>query len=258
MHLILKTLMTRAFSKPVVVLVLSAFASAPAAADTAHVAVAANFAAPMKALTIRFEQATGHTLTLSSGSTGKFYAQIKNGAPFDVLLAADAATPARLLHEGDAVATRNYAIGKLALWSANAGLIDGTDAVLKQNRFGKLAVANPKLAPYGAAAREALTKLGRLDAVASKFVMGENIGQTYQFVASGNVDLGFVALSQIMQDGQLTQGSMWLVPARLYSPIRQDAALLKHGADNAAARALLDFLGTPGAQAIIRGYGYDL
>jgi molybdate transport system substrate-binding protein len=250
--------MTHAFKKPTFVLVLSAFASVPAAADTAHVAVAANFAAPMKALTTRFEQATGHTLTLSSGSTGKFYAQIKNGAPFDVLLAADVATPARLLREGDAVATRNYAIGKLALWSANANLIDGTDAVLKQDRFGKLAVANPKLAPYGAAAREALGKLGLLDAVASKFVVGENIGQTYQFVASGNADLGFVALSQIMQDGKLTRGSMWLVPVRLYSPIRQDAALLKHGADNAAARALLDFLGTPGAQAIIRGYGYDL
>jgi len=252
------TFMTRIFKQLASILVLSASASLPAAADTAHIAVAANFAAPMKVLAVRFEQATGHTLTLSSGSTGKFYAQIKNGAPFDVLLAADDDTPARLLREGDAVATRNYAIGKLALWSANANLIDGTDAVLKQNRFGRLAVANPKLAPYGAAAKEALGKLGLFDVVAGKLVVGENIGQTYQFAASGNADLGFVALSQIMQDGKLTQGSMWLVPSQLYSPIRQDAALLKHGADNAAARALLDFLGTPGAQAIIRRYGYDL
>lgn len=151
--------MTRVFKKLASVLVLSAFASLPAAADTAHIAVAANFAMPMKVLAARFEQATGHTLTLSSGSTGKFYAQIKNGAPFDVLLAADDDTPARLQREGDAVATRNYAIGKLALWSANANLIDGTDAVLKQNRFGRLAVANPKPAPYGAAAKEVLGKL---------------------------------------------------------------------------------------------------
>jgi len=258
MRLTQETFMTRVFKQLASVLVLSAFASLPAAADTAHIAVAANFAMPMKVLAARFERATGHTLTLSSGSTGKFYAQIKNGAPFDVLLAADDDTPARLQREGDAVATRNYAIGKLALWSANANLIDGTDAVLKQNRFGRLAVANPKLAPYGAAAKEALGKLGLFDVVAGKLVVGENIGQTYQFAASGNADLGFVALSQIMQDGKLTQGSMWLVPSQLYSPIRQDAALLKHGADNAAARALLDFLGTPGAQAIIRSYGYDL
>lgn len=250
--------MTRVFKKLASILVLSASASLPAAADTAHIAVAANFAMPMKVLADRFEQATGHSLALSSGSTGKFYTQIRNGAPFDVLLAADDDTPARLLREGDAVATRNYAIGRLVLWSANPRLIDGTDAVLKQNRFGKLAVANPKLAPYGAAARETLARLGLLDAVASKLVVGENIGQTYQFAASGNADLGFVALSQVMQDGKLTQGSMWRVPTQLYAPIRQDAALLKHGADNAAARALLDFLGTPGAQAIIRGYGYDL
>lgn len=250
--------MTRVFKKRAAILMLSAFASLPAAADTAHVAVAANFITPMKVLAARFQQASGHTLTLSSGSTGKFYAQVKNGAPFDVLLAADDKTPARLVQEGDAVATRNYAIGKLALWSANPTLIDGTDAVLKQSRFGKLAIANPKLAPYGTAAQEALTRMGLFDAVSSKLVIGENIGQTYQFAASGNAELGFVALSQIMQDGKLSAGSMWQVPARFYSPIRQDAALLKRGAGNAAARALLDFLGTPDAQAVIRSYGYDL
>jgi molybdate transport system substrate-binding protein len=249
--------MTRAFKKLASFFALSACASLPAAADSAHIAVAANFAMPMKTLATRFEQATGHTLSLSSGATGKFYAQIKHGAPFDILLAADDDTPARLMREGDAVTTRTYAIGKIALWSANASLIDGTDAVLKQNRFGKLAVANPKLAPYGAAARETLTQLGLLDAIASKFVVGENIGQTYQFIASGNAELGFVALSQIMQDGKLTQGSMWLVPSQLYSPIRQDAALLKRGADNMAARALLDFLNTPAAVAVIRSYGYE-
>ncbi len=227
-------------------------------AGQAHVAVAANFLAPMKQLAPLFEQSSGHTLVVSSGSTGKLYAQIRNGAPFDVLLAADDETPARLVREGEAVNTQNYAIGKLVLWSANPNLIDGTNAVLKQNRFGKLAVANPKLAPYGAAAHQTLTKLGLLDAVASKFVVGENIGQTYQFAASGNAELGFVALSQVMQDGKLSSGSMWQVPTSLYTPIRQDAALLKHGVDNAAARALLDYLRTPAAQAAIRSYGYAL
>lgn len=227
-------------------------------AGQAHAAVAANFLAPMKQLAPLFEQSSGHTLVVSSGSTGKLYAQIRNGAPFDVLLAADDETPARLVREGEAVNIQNYAIGKLVLWSANPNLIDGTDAVLRQNRFGKLAVANPKLAPYGAAAHQTLTKLGLLDAVASKFVVGENIGQTYQFAASGNAELGFVALSQVMQDGKLINGSMWQVPTSLYTPIRQDAALLKHGADNAAARALLDYLRTPAAQAAIRSYGYAL
>lgn len=240
-------------------LAVLAFAlSLPAHAGEASVAVAANFIAPMKQLTRLFEKSSGHTLTLSSGSTGKSYAQIKNGAPFDVLLAADDETPARLAREGDAVRTQTYAIGKLALWSANATRIDGTDSILRNSAYNKLAVANPKLAPYGAAAMQVLAKLGLADAAIDKFVVGENIGQTHQFVASGNADIGFVALSQITLDGRLTGGSAWRVPATLYTPIRQDAALLKHGADNLAARALLDFLKTPQAHAVIRGYGYDL
>ena len=240
-------------------LAVLAFAlSLPAHAGEASVAVAANFIAPMKQLTRLFEKSSGHTLTLSSGSTGKSYAQIKNGAPFDVLLAADDETPARLAREGDAVRTQTYAIGKLALWSADATRIDGTDSILRNSAYNKLAVANPKLAPYGAAAMQVLAKLGLADAAIDKFVVGENIGQTHQFVASGNADIGFVALSQITLDGKLTGGSAWRVPATLYTPIRQDAALLKHGADNPAARALLDFLKTPQAHAVIRGYGYDL
>lgn len=239
-------------------LMLSVLTLASAHADQASIAVAANFATPMRTLSAQFEKATGHTLALSSGSTGKLYAQIKNGAPFDVLLAADDETPARLMREGDAVKTQTYAIGKLALWSADAQTVDGTDAVLKRNTFKHLAIANPKLAPYGAAAQQVLGKLGLADAVKDKLVTGENIGQTQQFVASGNAEIGFVALSQIMLDGKLTGGSAWLIPTTYYTPIRQDAALLKRGADNAAARALLDFLKTPAAQAVIRGYGYEL
>ena len=236
---------------------LFALPPALALAGQAHVAVASNFAAPMKQLATQFEQASGHTLVLSSGATGKFYAQIKHGAPFDVLLAADDETPARLLREGDAVQSQVYAIGRLALWSDRPGLIDGSDAVLRQNRFQRLAIANPKLAPYGSAAVEVLAKLKLTDQVQNKFVTGENIAQTYQFVASGNAELGFVALSQVMQNGKLSSGSAWLVPASLHSPIRQDAALLKRGENNAAARALLDYLNTPAALATIRSYGYE-
>ncbi|MDP1529260.1 MAG: molybdate ABC transporter substrate-binding protein [Rhodoferax sp.] len=240
-----------------IALLLSILATGMAHAGQAHIAVASNFVAPMKTLASQFEQATGHTLTLSSGATGKFYAQIKHGAPFDVLLAADDDTPARLVREGDGNTRFTYAIGRLALWSAKPELLDGTDAVLKQNRFRRLAIASPKLAPYGAAAGEVLAKLKLTDSVQGKFVIGENIAQTYQFVASGNAELGFVALSQVMQGSRLVGGSVWMVPATLHTPIRQDAVLLKHGANNAAARALLDYLKTPAAQTIIRSYGYD-
>lgn len=239
-------------------LLLSAIICSQAQAGHAHVAVASNFAVPMKNLAAQFELATGHTLTLSSGATGKFYAQIKHGAPFDILLAADDETPARLMREGDAVQSQTYAIGRLVLWSDRPGFIDGSDAALRQNRFRRLAIANPKLAPYGATAVEVLDKLKLTDSVQGKFVIGENIAQTYQFVASGNAELGFVALSQVMQDGKLTSGSAWLVPATLHSPIRQDAVLLKRGEHNEAARALFDYLKTPGAAlTLIRSFGYE-
>ena len=239
-------------------LLVSAFAPVLAHAGQAYVAVASNFGTPMKDLAAQFESATGHTLVLSSGATGKLYSQIKNGAPFDVLLAADDETPARLLREGDAVQTQTYAIGRLALWSDRPDLIDGTDSVLRQGRFERLAIANPKLAPYGAAAIEALDRLKLTDSVKGRFVIGENIAQAYQFVASGNAELGFVALSQVMQDGRIRKGSYWLVPSSLHTPIRQDAALLKRGENNAAARALFDYLKTPAAAlTLIRSYGYE-
>ena len=236
------------------------FAACTARAGDVQVAVAANFTAPAKLLAAEFEKESGHRAQLSFGGTGKFYAQIRNGAPFEVLLAADDETPAKLAQEGVAVAGSRYtyATGRLALWSAQPGYVDDKGEVLKKGGFRHLAIANPKLAPYGAAAVEALTALGRLDAVQAKFVQGENIAQAHQFVASGNAELGFVALSQIMQGGKIAAGSAWIVPADLHQPIRQDAVLLNKGRGRPAAEAWLGFLKGDKAKAIIRSFGYEI
>lgn len=227
-------------------------------ADTVSVAVAANFSAPMQKLAAAFEQSTGHKAKVSLGSTGRFYAQIKNGAPFQVFLAADDETPAKLEQEGLGVqGTRfTYAVGQLALWSAQTGLVDRQGQVLKTGAFPKIALADPKLAPYGQAAVEAMTQLGLLPSLQQRWVLGENIAQTYQFVATGNAPLGFVALSQVYAEGRFTQGSGWIVPADLYTPIRQGALLLNAGKDQPAAQALMRFLQSPTARAIIRAHAY--
>jgi len=229
------------------------------------VAVAANFTAPMQKIAQVFEQDTGHKAQLAFGATGKFYAQIKNGAPFAVLLAADDETPARLEKEGLAVAgTRlTYATGRLALWSKQPNLVDDKGEVLRSERLEKLgvqkiAIADPKLAPYGAAAMEVIQHLGVQASVAPKLVQGESIGQTYQFVSTENAQLGFVALSQILFDGRITQGSAWVVPQHMHTPLKQDAVLLNGGKDNMAAQALLKYLQGDKAKAIIRQYGYAL
>jgi molybdate transport system substrate-binding protein len=229
------------------------------------VAVAANFTAPMQKIAQAFEQDTGHKAQLAFGSTGKFYAQIKNGAPFAVLLAADDETPARLEKEGFAViGTRfTYATGRLALWSKQANLVDEKGEVLRSPRFEKLgifkiAMADPKLAPYGIAAMEVIHKLGVQGSVIPKLVQGESIGQTYQYVSTENAQLGFVALSQISFEGRITQGSAWVVPQSMHTPLKQDAVLLKVGKDNAAAHALLKYLQADKATTIIRQYGYAL
>lgn len=222
-----------------------------------QVAVAANFTAPMQKIAPMFEADTGHKAVLAFGSTGRFYAQIRNGAPFDVLLAADDETPARLEREGHGTSRFTYAIGRLVLWSKQPALVDARGEVLKSGKFEKIALADPRLAPYGAAAIEAMTKLGVIDALRPKFVLGENIAQTWQFVATENAQLGFVALSQVWADGKLKEGSAWLVPATLYTPIRQDAILLNRGKDNAAATALLQYLRGDKARAIIQSYGYE-
>lgn len=223
-----------------------------------QVAVAANFTAPMQVIAADFEKATGHKAQLAFGATGKFYAQIRNGAPFEVLLAADDETPARLEKEGLGVSGSRftYAIGQLALWSAKPGYVDAKGEVLKQGVFAHLALANPKFAPYGAAAVETLTKLGLLGSVENKFVQGENIAQTFQFISTGNAELGFVALSQVVEGGKIKSGSAWIVPASLHSPIRQDAVVLTKGKDNLAAAALIKFLKTDQARAVIQSYGY--
>jgi molybdate transport system substrate-binding protein len=231
----------------------------PSAAAEVSVAVAANFTAPMKQIAAAFEHDTGHKAALAFGSTGKFYAQIAHGAPFQMLLAADDKTPARLVQDGLAVdSTRfTYAIGKLVLWSGQPGLVDDRGEVLRTGSFARLALADPKLAPYGAAAIESLAALGELERLRPRFVQGENIAQAYQFVATGNAPLGFVALSQVYADGHISQGSGWIVPTKLHAPIRQDAVILKNGADNPAAAALADYLHGEKARAIIRAYGYD-
>ena len=241
-------------------LLVLGLAAASVQADEVQVAVAANFAGPMQQIAAGFEKGTGHKALVSTGATGKFYAQIKNGAPFQVLLAADDETPAKLEAEGLVVkgSRFTYATGRLVLWSAKEDLVDQGGKVLESDRFNKIAIANPKLAPYGAAAVETLQRLGLLSALEPKFVQGENIAQTYQFAATGNADLGLVALAQVWKEGKLTKGSAWVVPADLHSPIRQDALLLAPGADSAAARALLKYLQGDAARAVIRAFGYDL
>ena len=229
-------------------------------AESVQVAVAANFTAPMKVLAADFEKDTGHRVVAAYGATGQLYAQIHNGAPFEVFLAADDSTPAKLEKEGQGVpgSRFTYAIGALALWSAKTGYVDDQGLVLRNNQFQHLAVANPKTAPYGLAALQTLVKLGLNQAVAKKLVEGQNIAQTQQFVASGNAELGFVALSQIYQDGKITSGSAWLVPAEMHDPIRQDALILSKGKDNPAAKALVEYLQGDKAAEVIRAYGYQL
>ena len=235
-------------------------ASLTAHADEVQVAVAANFTAPMQQIAPLFEKDTGHKAMLSFGATGKFYAQITNGAPFEVLLAADDETPVKLEKEALGVAGSRftYAIGRLVLWSANPDLVDAAGAILKTGSFKHLALANPKTAPYGAAAMEVMNKLGVVTELQPRFVQGESITQTQQFVATGNAELGFVALSQVFKDGKLTAGSMWAIPGKLHEPILQDAVLLAKGKDKPASLALMAYLKGEKARAIIKSYGYEL
>ncbi|HEY6093771.1 MAG TPA: molybdate ABC transporter substrate-binding protein [Gallionellaceae bacterium] len=234
--------------------------STEAQAEDVQVAVAANFAAPMKIIAAEFEKATGHKAQLSFGATGMFYAQIKNGAPFQVFLSADDETPVKLEQEDMIVAGSRftYAIGTLVLWSPKPGFVDDKGAVLSRGDFSRLSIANPRLAPYGAAALETLDKLGLSSALQAKLVQGINIAQTQQFIISGNAELGFIALSQVMKDGKIAEGSAWVVPESMHKPIRQDAVLLNSGSKNVAAVALLKFMREPAAVAIIKAYGYRL
>ncbi len=238
----------------------AAMALNSAYADEVQVAVAANFTAPIQAIAKAFEADTGHKLVAAYGSTGQFYTQIKNGAPFEVFLAADDSTPAKLESEQETVpgSRFTYATGTLALWSAKPGYVDAEGAVLKGNSYQHLSIANPKAAPYGLAATQVLAKMNLTQATQPKLVEGQNITQAFQFVSTGNAELGFVALSQIYKDGKVEQGSAWIVPAALHDPIKQDAVILNKGRDSEAARALMQYLKGPAAAAIIKSYGYQI
>jgi molybdate transport system substrate-binding protein len=234
-----------------------ALGAAPALAADTQVAVAANFTEPAKEIAAAFKAKTGHTATLSFGASGQFYAQMAHGAPYEVFLSADAERPKKAEDEGLAVkGTRyTYAFGRLVLYSRTPGLVDAKGAVLTSDKFAKLAIADPTAAPYGQAAVETLQKLKIYDAVAAKIVKGSSITQAYQYVATGNAELGFVAQSQVINE---PGGSRWLVPAADHAPIEQQAVLLKTGEKNPAARAFLVFLRSPAAITIIRRYGYEV
>jgi molybdate transport system substrate-binding protein len=257
MSRIAASLPTALFSRRAVAILVAAVAvgtSGAARAAETNVAVAANFTDPSKQIAQAFESKTGHKAVLSFGATGQFYTQITQGAPFQVFLSADQATPKKLADEGHAAGDTlfTYAVGKLVLFSMNAGLVKN-EQTLKDGKFNKIAIANPTGAPYGAAAIETMKALGVYDTLTPKIVQGNNINQTFQFVETGNAELGFVALSQVIER---QGGSRWIVTANLYSPIRQDAVLLKTGAGNPAARAFLDFMKGPEAAAVIEKFGY--
>jgi molybdate transport system substrate-binding protein len=231
--------------------------AAPAAAAQVQVAVAANFAEPAKEIARRFEARTGHKATLSFGASGQFFTQISKGAPFEVFLSADVDRPLKAEADGLAVAGSRftYATGQLVLWSKTPGLVDRRGAVLSTDKYQKLAIADPKAAPYGQAAVETLRGLKLYDRVAPKIVQGTSIAQALQFAQTGAAELGFVALSQVINE---RGGSRWVVPENLHAPIDQQAVLLKTGAGNPAAVAFMVFLKGPEAKAIIRRYGYQL
>lgn len=228
------------------------------AADV-QVAVAANFSKPMQVIAEQFHQDTGHRAVLAFGSTGKLYAQIRNGAPYEVLLSADDTTPAKLESEGLAVTGSRfpYAVGTLVLWSAREGYVADQSSLTRQP-YRHLAIANPKTAPYGAAAIATLKRLDLTESTRGRLVQGENIAQAHQFVATGNAELGFVALSQVIDKGVIAQGSGWIIPVDFYPPIRQDAILLSKGRDNPAAQALIEYLKGAKAAEVIQAYGYSL
>jgi molybdate transport system substrate-binding protein len=230
-----------------------------AMAAQVSVAAASNFILPLQKLSAQFTQETGHQLVISSGATGKFFAQIVNGAPFEVFLSADQEHPRKLIQGKQAVAGAEftYAIGKLVLWSPDAKSADLQADALRKGEFKHLSMANPKLAPYGQAAKEALEKMGLWEKHQSRIVLGESITQARQFVATGNAELGFVALSQVQQDGKKPDGSFWMVPQSMYSAIKQDAVLLEKGKENPAAKQFLEFLKSDSAKKIIEKYGYE-
>lgn len=229
-------------------------------AGEVSVAVAGNFFKPLKQLATQFESETGHQVKISVAATGKLYAQIIQGAPFDLFLAADQKRPASLINKQFAIAGTQftYAQGQLVLWSSNKETVDKQGNCLFSPAIDYLAIANPKTAPYGEQAINALKNLGVYRSLSSKLVQGQNIGQAYQYVSSGSVEMGILALSQVSEDGQVKQGSYWLIPDNLYQPIKQDAVLLTHGQHNNVAIAFLHYLRSAQAVQTIHAFGYTL
>ncbi len=239
--------------------IVSCFVASIARAETLTIAVASNFAKPIKEISKLFEEKTGHKVKVAFGSSGKFYAQIQNGAPFHAFFSADQQKPKALEKSGLAVANSRftYATGRLVLWSASDKLVDGEAMVLRQSRYKKLAIANPRLAPYGLAAKEVLSSLDLTGQTKAKLIYGENISQTFQFVSTGNADIGFVSYSQIINKGSVKNGSVWIVPETLHQPIRQDAVLLKTAKNNKAAEDFFTFVRSKAVVSIIESYGYS-
>ncbi|MFZ2162474.1 MAG: molybdate ABC transporter substrate-binding protein [Sideroxyarcus sp.] len=241
-------------------LLLCGLMSSSVRAGEVSVAVASNFAAPMERLAPLFQKESGHAVKVSTGASGKLYAQIRGGTTFDVFLSADEEMPKQLMQDGFAVGGSRfvYATGRLVLWSTQSGLVDDKGAVLNKGNFNMLAIANPIFSPYGVAAKETLTKLTMWNSIQRKLAKGENVTQTYQLAATEKADLAFIALSQVMRDGKVTSGSWWLVPPEMHQPIRQSAVLLSHAKDQAAAKAFLVFLKSERARAVMRGFGYEM
>lgn len=247
-------------TKQLIVLAASWLLAASVNAAEIKVAVAGNFAQPMKDIAAEFEKDTGHKLNLTQGATGKFYAQITNGAPFEVFLSADDETPTKLVKEGKAIAGTQftYAIGRLVLWSPDEKLVDQGGGVLKTDKFKFLSIANAKVAPYGRAAVQTMQKLGVLTAIEPRVVQGESITQTHQFVTTGNAQLGFVALSQVWENNRIKSGSGWIIPEEMHEQLRQDIVLLNPGKDSTSATALVNYLKSEKSKKIIGRYGYKL
>lgn len=239
-----------------IVSVVAAVLSVSVNAAEVTVAVANNFYRPMQTLAKDFHLTTGDDVALSTGSTGQLYAQIVNGAPFDLFLAADRKRPHKLESAGLASNRFTYAQGRLVLWSPDKLLLNGSEKVLLESKIAHIAMANPKLAPYGLAAQQAMEKAGIYSALQAKLVLGKGLNPTYQFVMTGNADVGFLAMSQVYKDGQFTAGSYWEIPADWYEPIKQDAVLLKQGRENPAAKRLLKYLTSDRAKALIASFGY--
>ncbi len=243
----------------IIILLLTLPPRSIALAGETHVAVAANFLGAMKKISTDFESQTGHKVIISAGSTGALYSQIINGAPFDLFFSADDKRPEKLEADGLAVqGTRfTYALGGIALYSSTAGYVDPEGKILSVGRYKRLAIANPKIAPYGIAAVEAIENMGLTKKVDSKLTLGGSVAHAFQFTASGGAELGFVALSQIIDAGPGLTGSYWIVDKSLYNPVRQQAIMLRKGKNNIAAIEFIKFFHSEKAIKVIHDSGYD-